>query len=118
MVDLQGGEVIEELNHNVTKVVGVLSDHGSGDLSLQIIKMQEEVGEVAEAYLGTLGSNPRKGATHTPDQLLGEMVDVINTTLVAARVMGFTPEEVLGRAAAQSGAWLKKVFARMAADHA
>jgi hypothetical protein len=34
-------------------------------LLLRLLKLQEEVGEVAEAVIGVTGSNPRKGTTHT-----------------------------------------------------
>ncbi|GAA4921857.1 hypothetical protein GCM10023237_48440 [Streptomyces coeruleoprunus] len=32
---------------------------------LRILKLSEEVGEAAQAVIGALGQNPRKGTTHT-----------------------------------------------------
>lgn len=56
-----------------------------GDLDEQtlILKLSEEVGEVAEAYIGTYGLNPRKGVCRTRDDVLAELSDVIVTAAVA-----------------------------------
>jgi NTP pyrophosphatase (non-canonical NTP hydrolase) len=56
-----------------------------GDIPVeaQLLKLSEEVGEVAEAYLGMTGLNPRKGFSHTRDDLTGEVADVIITAAVA-----------------------------------
>jgi NTP pyrophosphatase (non-canonical NTP hydrolase) len=47
------------------------------------VKLSEEVGEVAEAVIGTLGQNPRKGVTHTLDDVVAELLDVAVTALGA-----------------------------------
>jgi NTP pyrophosphatase (non-canonical NTP hydrolase) len=49
----------------------------------QLLKLSEEVGEVAEAYLGMNGFNRRKGINHTRDDLMGELADVIITASIA-----------------------------------
>jgi NTP pyrophosphatase (non-canonical NTP hydrolase) len=67
-----------------------------GDLDEQtlILKLSEEVGEVAEAYIGTHGLNPRKGVCHTREDILAELADVIVTAAVAmCGVAGGDPEE-------------------------
>jgi hypothetical protein len=46
-------------------------------------KVEEEAGEVIEALLGFVGENPRKGKTHTLDDLIGELLDVANCALGA-----------------------------------
>src|ERR1700761_5647753 len=51
-------------------------------LEAQLLKLSEEVGEVAEAYLGMSGLNPRKGFSHTRDDLAGEVADVLITAAV------------------------------------
>nr|WP_280672004.1 MazG-like family protein [Kitasatospora sp. MAP12-44] len=52
---------------------------------LQVVKIQEEAGEVAEALIGVLGANPRKGYSHTMKDLQSELCDVIVTAMVALR---------------------------------
>src|SRR3984957_13711775 len=53
---------------------------------LRIMKLTEEVGEVTQAVIGTLGQNPRKGVTHTWEDVQAELCDVILTAMV-----GLTP---------------------------
>ncbi|MFJ8477733.1 MazG-like family protein [Kitasatospora sp. NPDC094011] len=36
---------------------------------VQALKLQEEAGEVAQAAIGALGANPRKGHSHTWDDV-------------------------------------------------
>jgi NTP pyrophosphatase (non-canonical NTP hydrolase) len=50
---------------------------------LRVLKISEEVGEVSEAVHGALGANPRKGQSHSWDDVRKELVDVAVTTLVA-----------------------------------
>ncbi|WP_149182062.1 MazG-like family protein [Streptomyces sp. TRM49041] len=57
---------------------------------LQILKLSEEVGEVAEAVIGVYGQNPRKGTTHTWEDVQAELCDVIITAMVALRTL--TPD--------------------------
>lgn len=65
--------------------------------SMRIMKIGEEVGEAYEAlaevaqangraaaaYIGWRGQNPRKGVTHSTDDLLAELADVVLTALTA-----------------------------------
>lgn len=50
---------------------------------LRVLKISEEVGEVAEALHGALGTNPRKGASHGWGDVVKELADVIVTAMVA-----------------------------------
>ncbi|MGK5543423.1 methyltransferase domain-containing protein [Streptomyces sp. URMC 127] len=50
---------------------------------LQILKISEEAGEAAEAVIGAMGQNPRKGFSHTWDDVQAEVCDVITTAMVA-----------------------------------
>lgn len=60
--------------------------------AVKVLKIAEEYGEATEAYIGACGLNPRKGVTHTRDEVADELADVCITTLVA---MGsFTVEPV------------------------
>ncbi|WP_405964471.1 MazG-like family protein [Streptomyces sp. NBC_00723] len=65
--------------------------HGGREgLLLRVLKLSEEVGEVAQAVIGATGQNPRKGVTHTWEDVQGELCDVAITALVALRTL--TPE--------------------------
>ncbi|MFV2120018.1 MazG-like family protein [Streptomyces sp. Act-28] len=57
---------------------------------LRILKLSEEVGEVAEAVIGAYGRNPRKGESHTWDDVRAELCDVIVTAMVALHTL--TPD--------------------------
>ncbi|MEU1332072.1 MazG-like family protein [Streptomyces sp. NPDC005865] len=74
-------------------------------LLLRMLKLSEEVGEVAAAVIGATGQNPRKGTTHTWDDVRSELCDVIVTAMVALRTL--TPD-----AAAVLAAHLRHVDAR------
>jgi len=47
------------------------------------MKVVSEVGEAHDALGGMLGENPRKGVTHTMDDLIGELLDVAVAALGA-----------------------------------
>ncbi|RCG29021.1 hypothetical protein DQ384_21980 [Sphaerisporangium album] len=55
------------------------------ELMSRLMKLSEETGEVAAAVIGVLGQNPRKGFTHTWDDVDRELCDVILTAMVALR---------------------------------
>lgn len=57
---------------------------------LRVLKLVEEVGEVAQAVVGVTGQNPRKGTTHTWEDVQSELCDVAITALVALRML--TPD--------------------------
>jgi NTP pyrophosphatase (non-canonical NTP hydrolase) len=50
---------------------------------LRIMKLTEETGEVTQAVSGAMGHNPRKGVTHTWDDVEAELCDVMFTAMVA-----------------------------------
>jgi NTP pyrophosphatase (non-canonical NTP hydrolase) len=70
---------------------------GDQGLLLRMLKLSEEVGEVAEAVIGATGQNPRKGVTHTWEDVQGELCDVVITALVALRTLTPDPSEVFTR---------------------
>ncbi len=81
-----------------------LDEHnGNADpeLGLRILKIVEEAGEAAAAWIGTIGQNPRKGVTHSRQDVADELGDVAFTALVAAASLGYDPREVLARVAAK-----------------
>lgn len=62
---------------------------------LRVLKIGEEFGEVAEAVHGAMGANPRKGASHTWDDVHKELADVVVTTLIALASCTPDAEKVL-----------------------
>ncbi|MFT9479741.1 MazG-like family protein [Streptomyces sp. Mo3] len=78
----------------VERLRGWLDEHAdqmAGDVKLlRVLKIGEEFGEVAEAVHGAMGANPRKGASHTWDDVHKELADVAVTTLIA--LASCTPE--------------------------
>jgi NTP pyrophosphatase (non-canonical NTP hydrolase) len=70
---------------------------GREGLLLRVLKLSEEVGEVAEAVIGATGQNPRKGVTHTWDDVQAELCDVVITALVALRTLTPDTQEVFTR---------------------
>ncbi|QAY70901.1 MazG-like family protein [Xylanimonas protaetiae] len=49
----------------------------------RIAKVSEEHGEAVAAFIGVTGQNPRKGVTHTLDDVVEELLDVAVTALGA-----------------------------------
>ncbi|MCT7351839.1 MazG-like family protein [Streptomyces sp. 15-116A] len=70
---------------------------GREGLLLRILKLSEEVGEVAQAVVGATGQNPRKGTSHTWDDVQSELCDVAVTALVALRTLTPDAGEVFAR---------------------
>jgi NTP pyrophosphatase (non-canonical NTP hydrolase) len=67
---------------------------GREGLLLRMLKLSEEVGEVAQAVIGATGQNPRKGVTHTWEDVQAELCDVALTALVALRTLTPRAREV------------------------
>lgn len=78
-----------------------LDSHSPGDgqqsLLLRMLKLSEEVGEVAEAVIGAMNRNPRKGASHTWEDVESELCDVVITALIALRTLTPDTREVFVR---------------------
>ncbi|MFF2963748.1 MazG-like family protein [Streptomyces sp. NPDC057963] len=67
-----------------------------GDVRLlRVLKITEEAGEVAEAVTGALGANPRKGDSHSWQDVEKELGDVIVTAAVALATISSDPEKAL-----------------------
>lgn len=67
------------------------------EISLRLLKLSEEVGEVAQAWIGATGQNPRKGVTHTTSDVADELTDVIVTAMVAMASISSDPAEHFDR---------------------
>ncbi len=65
------------------------------ETAMRIMKVTEEAGEVAAAYIGMTGQNPRKGITHSRADVEAELCDVILTAAVALASLTPDPAAVL-----------------------
>ncbi|MGW0763787.1 hypothetical protein ACWD1Y_46320 [Streptomyces sp. NPDC002814] len=65
------------------------------ETAMRLLKVSEEAGEAAAAYIGMTGQNPRKGITHTPADVANELVDVIIAAAVALHAFTTAPPAVL-----------------------
>jgi hypothetical protein len=78
----------------VARLAAWLDDHNGSstpETALRLMKVQEEAGEVAAAWIGVVGQNPRKGVTHTTGEVLGELCDVIVAAMVAMATLTEDP---------------------------
>lgn len=73
--------------------------YGSTDdqLAIRLLKVAEEAGEAAQAFIGCTGQNPRKGFSHSRDDVALELCDVILTAMVALHGVADSPDELLAR---------------------
>ncbi|MFI6449275.1 MazG-like family protein [Kitasatospora sp. NPDC050543] len=70
---------------------------GGDERLLRILKLSEEVGEVGAAVIGATGQNPRKGVTHSWEDVEHELCDVVFSALVALRTLTPDAREVFER---------------------
>jgi NTP pyrophosphatase (non-canonical NTP hydrolase) len=61
------------------------------EITLRLLKISEEAGEVAQAWIGVQGQNPRKGVTHSAADVADELCDVIVTAAVALATLTTDP---------------------------
>ncbi|MGW5557808.1 MazG-like family protein [Micromonospora sp. NPDC003944] len=74
---------------------------GQTELTCRILKLTEEAGEASAAWIGLLGQNPRKGVTHTREDVAAELADVAFTALVAIESLGLDAQATLDACAAK-----------------
>lgn len=78
----------------ISDLVGWLDENSKLDAEtekmMRVWKIFEEAGEVAQAVTGMTGQNPRKGLTHTEEDVQAELCDVIFTGMVA--LLSRTPD--------------------------
>ncbi|MFD7259802.1 MazG-like family protein [Streptomyces sp. NPDC059874] len=74
---------------------------------LQVLKIGEEFGEAAQAVIGAKGTNPRKGHSHSWEDVHDEVCDVIITGMVAlARMRPDAAEYFAGQLRLKAGKFL------------
>jgi NTP pyrophosphatase (non-canonical NTP hydrolase) len=76
-------------------------------LTFRMLKLVEEAGEAAAAWIGHTGANPRKGVTHTVADVAGELADVALTAMIAIESLGVDHQETLRECAVKIGARLE-----------
>ncbi|MFK4068728.1 MazG-like family protein [Streptomyces sp. NPDC029674] len=67
----------------ITAALDKANGRDEHELAMRLLKVGEEAGEVAAAYIGATGQNPRKGTTHGPGDVARELADVIIAAAVA-----------------------------------
>ncbi len=82
----------------IEKITGQLDERSilppDTEKLLRIMKLTEEAGEVTQAVIGALGQNPRKGITHSWDDVQAELCDVMFTAMVALTTITPDPRKV------------------------
>ncbi|MGX4692516.1 MazG-like family protein [Streptomyces sp. JNUCC 63] len=96
-VSVPADDLWSAVDHLWTWLDSHRTHEGREGLLLRILKLQEETGEVAQAVIGATGQNPRKGTTHTWDDVQAELCDVAITALVALRTLTPQAREVFAR---------------------
>ncbi|MET8233855.1 MazG-like family protein [Micromonospora sp. NPDC005298] len=72
---------------------------GQTELTCRILKLTEEAGEASAAWIGLLGQNPRKGVTHTREDVAAELADVAFTAFVAIESLGLDARTIMDASA-------------------
>ncbi|SCF44055.1 NTP pyrophosphatase, house-cleaning of non-canonical NTPs [Micromonospora matsumotoense] len=96
---------VDELIWNAARSARAWLDAANGtdqtELTCRILKLTEEAGEAAGAWIGVLGQNPRKGVTHSHEEVAAELADVVFTALVAIESLGLDARSVVTACAAK-----------------
>jgi NTP pyrophosphatase (non-canonical NTP hydrolase) len=98
---------------DITAWLDTCNPSGPHEDSMRVLKLVEESGEAAAAYIGMVGQNPRKGVTHSLDDLLGELADVALTALCA--MQHFTQDKQATRSVL--AAKVQRIIARSNIHH-
>lgn len=65
---------------------------GEHETAMRLLKVTEEAGEAAQAYITSRGQNPRKPKTGTDHDVADELVDVVVTALTALHSFALNPQ--------------------------
>jgi hypothetical protein len=82
-------------DHIARTVAGLDAANGRSpqETAVRVMKIAKETGEAMAAYIGPAGASPRKGTAGSPDNLAGELCDVVLAALIAlATVVGGTSQ--------------------------
>jgi NTP pyrophosphatase (non-canonical NTP hydrolase) len=78
-----------------TKWLDSHHEPNDAEITMRLLKLTEESGEAAQAWIGATGRNPRKGVTHSRHDVAAELADVVFSALVAITSLGADPAAVL-----------------------
>ncbi|MFF9772028.1 hypothetical protein ACF1GT_36670 [Streptomyces sp. NPDC014636] len=92
--------------HTIVTALDTANGRSPHENAARLLKVAEEAGEAAAAYIGAVGQNPRKGFTHGPGDVADELADVIIAAAVAMHSFDPAPTAVLN-------AKLRKATARL-----
>ncbi|MFG3302940.1 hypothetical protein [Micromonospora chersina] len=92
-------ELIWETARDARDWLDAANGTGDAELTLRLLKLTEEAGEAAAAWIGVLGQNPRKGVTHSREDVAAELADVAFTALVAVESLGLDARTVVSTCA-------------------
>jgi NTP pyrophosphatase (non-canonical NTP hydrolase) len=79
----------------ITSTLDIANGRDPHENAARVLKVTEEAGEAAAAYIGAVGQNPRKGFTHNPGDVADELADVIIAAAVALHSFDPDPATVL-----------------------
>jgi NTP pyrophosphatase (non-canonical NTP hydrolase) len=102
---------VEEIAKTVRASVAWLdaaNGRGEASVTFRMLKLVEEAGEAAAAWIGHTGANPRKGVTHTVADVAGELADVALTAMIAIESLGVDHQSTLRECALKIGARLDR----------
>ncbi|WP_339333570.1 phosphoribosyl-ATP pyrophosphohydrolase [uncultured Maricaulis sp.] len=88
---------LDALADKIVRVSDIYAEHfgidRSGDWPL--LKLQEEIGELTQAYLTTTGRTRRPADAAARDQLALEMADALGMLLIMARAEGIDMDQAM-----------------------
>ncbi|MFF8535375.1 hypothetical protein ACF07B_26095 [Streptomyces sp. NPDC015532] len=87
--------VLWPVTARIVAALNAANGEGEHERAMRLLKVTEEAGEAAAAYIGAVGQNPRKGTTHTAADVADELCDVIIAAAVALHSFANHPPAVL-----------------------
>jgi NTP pyrophosphatase (non-canonical NTP hydrolase) len=72
-----------------------INGEGDHEVAMRLLKVAEEAGELSSAYIGLKGQNPRKGVTHTREDVVDELCDVVLSAMVVLNSFTDSPRSAL-----------------------
>ena len=81
--------------HDLTAWLDRRDGRAEAAVSARMLKLAEEAGEAAQAWIGMTGHNPRKGISHTVDDVCDELCDVIVAALIGLDTLTDDPAKHL-----------------------
>lgn len=86
------------IEQRINTIVDWLDQHNLSSVeeqTLRILKVGEEFGEAAQAWIDYLGQNPRRTESPSIHDVVGELADVCITAMVAIETLGGHPLHVI-----------------------